>query len=485
MGRTATALTLRGKSVVSLRAKIPLLAEGAPESWVEMAYESEWKGHPSGEFAFTREVLDAIVARFDADENPLPVTYGHPDHGTGQPIPAAGWIRQLEVRDGSDGAELWGRVEWTAPAADLIRAGSYRFCSVVVDFAPIDRASGEPAGLAEMYELGLTNSPFLPGMTPITLSRVGAPARPSHRSLSMDPKKVLSQVAKALGLPDTVSPEKMKTAFDAVVALMAAMSDDEYVPATAEDVAAAKDPKAACARVVGAATKLRALALRKLADGMLPEAPEVEEPGESTAASALVSKLCEKTGLDEVAVLAALDANLDAVVALLTGTPDSGMPSDAAVAASSAALARTADTARIVELTNRANEQSKQIATLSADLAKRTEAETSTRIAAHFSRLVTEGKAGEGERNTFLKCCAQSEAITLAQYDARTPILAPVGQLATGPNQAPAKGAGKPNSNDPRLATYLSIAKSEGLRGDKATARALALITNADRNSDA
>lgn len=484
MGRTATALTLRGKSVVSLRAKIPLLAEGAPESWVEMAYESEWKGHPSGEFAFTREALDAIVARFDADENPLPVTYGHPDHGTGQPIPAAGWIRQLEVRDGIDGAELWGRVEWTAPAADLIRAGSYRFCSVVVDFAPIDRASGEPAGLAEMYELGLTNSPFLPGMTPITLSRVGAPARPSHRSLSMDPKKVLSQVAKALGLPDTVSPEKMKTAFDAVVALMAAMSD-EAVPATAEDVAAAKDPKAACARVVGAAAKLRALALRRLADGMLPEEAPAADAAEDASALKFIATLQEKTGLDEVAVLAALDANLDAVVALLTGTPDSGMPSDASVAASSAALARTADTARIVELTNRANEQAKQIATLSADLAKRTEAETSTRVAAHFSRLVTEGKAGEGERETFLACCAQSEAITLAQYDARTPILAPVGQIATGPNQAPAKGAGKPNSSDPRLATYLSIAKSEGLRGDKATARALALITNADRNSDA
>lgn len=300
----------------------------------------------------------------------------------------------------------------------------------------------------------------------------------------MDPKKVLSQVAKALGLPDTVSPEKMKTAFDAVVALMAAMSDEE-VPATAEDVSAAKDPKAACARVVVAATKLRALALRKLADGMLPEEAPAADAAEDAAALKFIATLQEKTGLDEVAVLAALDANLDAVVALLTGTPDSGMPSDAAVAASSAALARTADTARIVELTNRANEQAKQIATLSADIAKRTEAETSTRVAAHFSRLVTEGKAGEGERDTFLKCCAQSEAITLAQYDARTPILAPVGHLATGPNQAPAKGAGKPNSSDPRLATYLSIAKSEGLRGDKATARALALITNADHNSDA
>ena len=482
MGRTATALTLRGKSVVSLRAKLPLLAEGAPESWVEMAYESAWKGHPSGDFAFTRDALDSIVARFDADENPIPVTYGHPDHSTGQPVPAAGWIREMEVRDGSDGVELWGRVEWTAPAADLIRAGEYRYCSVVVDFAPIDRASGESAGLAEMYELGLTNSPFLPGMTPITLSRVGAPARVSQRSLSMDPKKVLSQVAKALGLPDTVSPEKMKTAFDAVVALMAAMSEDD-VPVSAEDVAAAQDPKAACARIVSAATKLRALSLRSLADGVLPEEAPAADAAEDSAALKFIATLQEKTGLDEVAVLAALDANLDAVIALLTGTPDSGMPSDALAA--SASLARTADAARIVELTGRANEQAKQIATLSADLAKRTLVETSTRVAAHFSRLVAEGKAGEGERDTFLKCCAQSEAITLSQYDARTPILAPVGQIATGANQAPAKGASKANAGDPRLPTYLSIAKSEGLRGDKANARALALITNADRNSDA
>lgn len=484
MHSTASHLTIHGRSVVALRAKLGVLPAGAPESWVEMAYESEWKGHPSGEFAFTRDALASIVSLFDASAQPLPVTYGHPDHSSGKPTPAAGWIREMQLRDGTDGAELWGRIEWTSSAAEFIRAGEYRYCSVVVDFAPVDRASGEPAGPAEMYELALTNSPFLPGMAEITLSRVGAPARPSHRSLSMDPKKVLSQVAKALGLPDTVSPEKMKTAFDAVVALMAAMSDEE-VPATAEDVSAAKDPKAACARVVVAATKLRALALRKLADGMLPEEAPAADAAEDAAALKFIATLQEKTGLDEVAVLAALDANLDAVVALLTGTPDSGMPSDAAVAASSAALARTADTARIVELTNRANEQAKQIATLSADIAKRTEAETSTRVAAHFSRLVTEGKAGEGERDTFLKCCAQSEAITLAQYDARTPILAPVGHLATGPNQAPAKGAGKPNSSDPRLATYLSIAKSEGLRGDKATARALALITNADHNSDA
>jgi len=44
------------------------------------------------------------------------------------PVPAAGWIKALQVR--ADG--LWGRVEWTARAAQMIAAKKYRFLSPVI-----------------------------------------------------------------------------------------------------------------------------------------------------------------------------------------------------------------------------------------------------------------------------------------------------------------------------------------------------------------
>jgi len=471
----ATALTIRGRSVVSLRAKLPLLAAGAPESWVEMAYASVWKGHPSGEFAFTGEALSHIVARFDADENPLPVTYGHPEHSSGKPVPAAGWIREMEVRAGDDGAELWGRVEWTDTAAQHIRAGEYRYCSVVVDFAPIDRASGEPAGLAEMYELGLTNSPFLPGMTPITLSRVGAPARPTQRTLMAnpnDPNKVLDAVSAALGMKKGSSPEKIKATLDALVALASALAD-EAPPAMAAADAPSDEAKMSHALSV----------VRKhfaLMDGMVYDdvAEEVD-----TGAAMLADKLMTLTGMDAPTLLAAVEANGDALVALLSGTAASGMSSDAPAAA--AALARDADRGRIVELTARANAQATQIAALTADLAKRTAAETETRIAASFSRLLGEGKAGESERATFTALSKRDESIALDSYDTRTPVLPPAGQVASGTKAAaPAKLSASPATQQSSM--FLDIARGEGFKGAAALARAESLqIAHFNRTSDA
>ena len=56
----------------------------------------------------------------------------------------------------------------------MVRAGEYRFCSVVVDMNAVDRVSGESVG-PELYEVGLTNTPFLDGQHPITLTRKRAP----------------------------------------------------------------------------------------------------------------------------------------------------------------------------------------------------------------------------------------------------------------------------------------------------------------------
>ena len=448
------------------RMKCQVLADSAPLSWVECAYESEWHGHPMGAFEFTAEVFADVIRIFDADKQPVPFLYGHPRHDMGHAIDAAGWIQAFEVR----GSELWALVEWTDDAADKIKTGKQRFCSVVIDFAPIDRVTGEPSGRGEIFEIGLTPSPFLPGMTPITLSRVGAPARPTQRTLAMDPTKVLASIATALGLKKDASPDKMKKAFDALVSLASAMFD-EPLPETPALVA----DEAQLSRLVTLAKRVA------LMDGMVYD--DVEESDADTGAAMLVDKLMTLTGMDAPTLLAAVEANGDALVALLSGTAASGMSSDAPAAA--ATLARDADRGRIVELTARANAQATQIATLTADLAKRTAAETETRIAASFARLLTQGKAGESERATFLSLSARDESIALDSYDTRTPVLPPAGQVASGTKAAaPAKLSAAPATQQSSM--FLDIARGEGFKGAAALARAESLqIAHFNRTSDA
>lgn len=451
MHSTASHLTMHGRSVVALRAKLGVLPAGAPESWVEMAYESAWKGHPSGEFAFTRDALASIVSLFDASAQPLPVTYGHPDHSSGKPTPAAGWIREMQLRDGTDGAELWGRVEWTSAAAEFIRAGEYRYCSVVVDFAPVDRASGEPAGPAEMYELALTNSPFLPRMAEITLSRVGVPARSQRtHDMALDPKKMVEAVAKALGLKRDATPEEIKGILDAVLQFVAAQSGSK---------APAPDATAAAAEL----SRVCKLADPLPSDPAMPEA-EVPEAPETTPG---LAKLAELTGLDPAALDAAMLEKAEQIAAVIGGSTTSGLSAD------TASLARGANDARLVELTARVN-------ALSAEKAQRDAADTEARIVANFARIVGEGRASESERDVFLKCSAESESITLAQYEARPAIVPPTGALVTG-SKAPAKGKPVADSADVLTLSLRSAAKGlhlTGTRADEFVARGLANARN-------
>lgn len=66
---------------------------------------------------------------FNAGGVDLPVDYEHQndkqDSLPAGPIPAAGWIKELEVR----GNGLWGRVEWTTQASQLLESKAYRYIS--------------------------------------------------------------------------------------------------------------------------------------------------------------------------------------------------------------------------------------------------------------------------------------------------------------------------------------------------------------------
>lgn len=160
------------KTLVRLRARLPLVSDSSAKAWIDLAYIGEWKGHPAGDFAFTESIFQNIVDRFNAQHNPIPLTYEHPEKDGGQPVPAAGWIHDLKIVNG----HLLGLTEFTDRAASMVKTGEYRYCSVVVDFDSIDRRSGESKG-AELFEVGLTNTPFLDGQQPIQLSARGTQVR--------------------------------------------------------------------------------------------------------------------------------------------------------------------------------------------------------------------------------------------------------------------------------------------------------------------
>ena len=504
MATKQTATAFADRRILALRASLGAFADGVAKpamkspllvdaacSWVEMAYESEWNGHPAGPFAFTRAVFADIKRLYDMGEQPVPVLWGHPRHDLGVPIDAAGWIQALEVRDGADGVELWGYVEWTRDAADRIALGAQRYCSVVVDFAPIDRVTGESAGLAELYELGLTPSPFLPGMTPITLSRVGTPARRNTRSLAMDPTKVLMAIATALGLKKDATPQKMKKAFDALVSLAGAMAEESMPVAeiASEGVAGMMDEK----KVQGLsriAASVRKLADELLVDEMVESVPDVSDLAEEAteaAATMVLGKLVQATGLDEAGVVAAITEKLDQVAAMLVAGPVSGMSADAGAQMMRQTTELSAHKARAVELAATVQTLQAQVAELSRERVQRQALERTARIASSFARLLDEGRVTEAQRTAFVSASEQNETLALDIYSA-LPATAqpPVGALVTGAKAARENNVAKLSSTDPLVNIFRADAKAAGLRGKAADDHvAVMLSKHAARNSGA
>lgn len=499
-----TATAFADRRILALRASIGAFADGvkpamksplltdAACSWVEMAYESEWNGHPAGPFAFTRDVFTDMKRLYDSGEQPVPVLWGHPRHDLGVPIDAAGWIQALEVRDGADGVELWGYVEWTRDAADRIALGAQRFCSVVVDFAPIDRVTGESAGLAELYELGLTPSPFLPGMTPITLSRVGTPARRNTRSLAMDPTKVLMAIATALGLKKDATPEKMKKAFDALVSLAGAMAEESMPVAeiASEGVAEMMMDEKKVKGLARIAASVRRLADELLVDEMVEGVPDVSDlAAEATEAAAtmVLGKLTEATGMDEAGVLAAITEKLDQVAAMLVAGPVSGMSADAGAQVMRQNYELSAHKARAVELAATVQTLQAQVAELSRERVQRQALERTARIASSFARLLDEGRVTEAQRTVFVSASEQNETLALDIYSA-LPATAqpPVGALVTGAKAARENNVAKLSSTDPLVNIFRADAKAAGFRGKAADDHvAVMLSKHAARNSGA
>ena len=125
-------------------------------------------------FSITSSDLAAIVRNFRKRAADLVLDYDHGtvyNAGSGQPIPAAGWIKSIDDQPDGNGV-LWGSVEFTPKARDMVAAKEYKYISPVIDWAARDKSTGEQQG-ATITSVALTNQPVLEEMPALALSEPG------------------------------------------------------------------------------------------------------------------------------------------------------------------------------------------------------------------------------------------------------------------------------------------------------------------------
>jgi phage I-like protein len=189
---------------------------GLPVRWValfvpdgyEMIYTSK------GNYLVDKE---AILAAFRGQNHDLVIDYEHQSL-QGSVAPAAGWIKNLEVR--GDGA-LYAEIEWTEMAAGYIKNKEYRYLS------PTILTDGAKA--VGLHSVALTNTPAMHGAKALTLKDAGC-CRTGLISLANDElnnpavtaekeNKRMKKILELLGLAPTLGEAEAENA--AVLAITA------------------------------------------------------------------------------------------------------------------------------------------------------------------------------------------------------------------------------------------------------------------------
>lgn len=136
-----------------------------------------------------------VVATFRRGGVDLPVDFEHATQvkgDRGEPAPAIGWIRDLDVRGGA----IWGRVEWNEDGRQAIASRGYRYVSPVFAF---NRPSGD---IIRLLSAGLTNQPNL---------QLGALNKEGDPKESAMNKAILAALGLPEGAPETDALKAIET----------------------------------------------------------------------------------------------------------------------------------------------------------------------------------------------------------------------------------------------------------------------------------
>lgn len=222
--------------------KLDLLEGGLPE-WVELIPAGRVVGRDGRAWNNTQPqgILDAFVAQ----GMDLPVDLEHSTElkaPKGEPAPAAGWIKDLENRNGS----IWGRVEWNPLGRDLVGSKQYRYLSPVILY---QKDSGLIAGLTSV---ALTNRPNL------NLQAL------NHQTGS-NPKEnpMLKALLAALALPETATQDQALSAISTLRNDLATAANRAENPSLTKFVPRS-DYDAALARAANAEQAIKTIQEEKL-----------------------------------------------------------------------------------------------------------------------------------------------------------------------------------------------------------------------------
>ena len=236
------------------------LPPGRAPEWVHLF---PGDGQVKGRDGRAWELVDpaALVLAFQSGGVDLPIDYEHqsenPEAKRNGPVPAAGWIKELMA----DNSGVWGRVEWTATAAEMIGRKEYRYLSPAFLHHPKTRQIVllKGAGLVHNPNLYLT---ALANQEEIMASKSipdTIPPQPTDKGPTDEGPAGLAafvaMIAKLLGLPPE-TPEK--EVFDALKAKLAAEPDPaKFVPvATVQSMLAERNLSLATASEERAAQKV-------------------------------------------------------------------------------------------------------------------------------------------------------------------------------------------------------------------------------------
>ena len=166
------------------------VSDGKAPEWVELIPAGpNVIGRDGRQWLFDEQAGMLVQSSFMGRAIDLPIDWEHATQHRatkGESAPAAGWIKQLELRDGA----LWGLVDWTPLASQQVINREYRFLSPVFDFDP------DTTRIARLVSAGLTNKPnFL--LTAL-----------NQETMENTPVKLSPALLAALGLPETATEEQ-------------------------------------------------------------------------------------------------------------------------------------------------------------------------------------------------------------------------------------------------------------------------------------
>lgn len=170
-----------------------------------------------GEFDVDEESFRAMQAQIARRGVDLVVDYEHQTL-KGVQAPAAGWVKELKLENGS----IQATVEWTPRGAEYLKNREYRYLSPVVN---VRKADNKAVGL---HSLALTNTPAIEGMAPLVNSAN------FEGGNGMD---IIKQLAKLLGLDEDATEEQVVQALEACVAENKSLKAGQQPPADGETVA--------------------------------------------------------------------------------------------------------------------------------------------------------------------------------------------------------------------------------------------------------